>query len=143
MSAPPAVQEKKERRSRVRTEESSSSWSRCCSAFDAGGGSSPAVRDEEGRPTHSVCGRRSLAPFLDHGGDELQFSIVVYVIRWRRIWCSTVLQTMHFEFGARFESSVEDSLNATPCILASSYSCCSSPQGKDDPCSSWLMATLW
>jgi hypothetical protein len=24
------------------------------------------------RPTHSVCGRRSLAPFLDHGGNEVE-----------------------------------------------------------------------
>jgi hypothetical protein len=106
--APLAVQEEKERRSRVGVE-SSSSWSRrrCCSAFD---GSSMAVRDEEGGPVHSVCGRRSLATFLDHSRDELQFSVAICVIDWRRIWCSTVLQTMHFEFGARFESSVGDSL---------------------------------
>jgi hypothetical protein len=30
----------------------------------AGGGSSPAVGDEEGGPTYSICRRHSLAPFL-------------------------------------------------------------------------------
>jgi hypothetical protein len=109
MPVPLAVQEEKERRSRVGAE-SSSSWSRCRSAFDASGGSSSTVWDEE---AHTQCLRETFACSIfgsrwKRGGNEIQFSVIICAVSWS--WCSTVLRTMHFEFEARFESSVGDSL---------------------------------
>jgi hypothetical protein len=72
------------------------------------------VGDEEGGPTHSICGIRSLAPYLDHGGDELQFSVAVCIGGWRTISCCTMSLMKHLKFGTRFESSVGDSLSVFP-----------------------------
>jgi hypothetical protein len=54
--------------------------------------------DEEGGHVYRICGSRSLAAFLDHGGEELHFCVAIWVVGWRIFCCCTVSQLTYFEF---------------------------------------------
>jgi hypothetical protein len=63
-----------------------------------------------------------------YGGDELHFWVAVWVIGWRRIWWCTVSPMTYFEFRARFESNIGDSLKCPrpsllPCLTLAACNC--------------------